>query len=425
MSTVRRLFEVSLLVAETLAQVRQEQPHLWLPEKQAWDPESPLFVTKVAQFFEKSEQHLGITRATDTLLRQLLQPQFFTTEAHTQLITQIGQIWQPATPQLVGALLLDADNQTLAVDKEQWIQEVTGTSIRYRFAFANWKARNTDVDLKRRGYYLLHAPAGNDMTDGLIIAFASTLPQHYLEIGRVFICSNDRTFDALSATFSKYHIACYRVIQLNRHRLRIHNYQTGETYEYKPPLPNRQEFIRQITELIRDFKKGNFSWRPVIELEKQYEEKYGLAIQEVLQNCASEHASLTAFLRSLPRYCAVHTVQGQAYFCPFLPPEGITLPSTSSAAPQPLAAEMIDIIRELLRSQGKAAGEYAHPGLITTAYNAKYGHGILEGLRRRGLVANLRSFIAQHPRDFAIKSGSNGSWEVAYLASNPPPVSLP
>ncbi|MCJ2544464.1 hypothetical protein [Thermostichus vulcanus] len=235
MSTIRRLLEISLLVAETLAQVRQHQPDLWLLEKQAWDPQSSLFVTKAAQFLEKYEQRLGISRATDTLLRQLLQPQFFTTEVHTQLITQIGQLWQPETPRLVGAILLDADNQTLAVDKEQWIQEVTETSINYRFAFANWKARNADVELKRRGYYLLHAPAGDDMTDGLMIAFASTLPQHYSEVGRVFICSNDRTFDALAATFSKYRVTCYRVIQLNRHRLRIYNYQTGMTHEYGSP----------------------------------------------------------------------------------------------------------------------------------------------------------------------------------------------
>ncbi|MFQ3585944.1 MAG: hypothetical protein SNJ85_13685 [Cyanobacteriota bacterium] len=116
MNIIRRLLEISLLIAETLAQLRQDQPDLWLPEKQAWDPQSSLFVTKAAQFLEKYEQHLGISRATDTLLRHLLhllQPQFFTTEVHTQLITQMGQLWQPETPRLVGAILLDADNQTL------------------------------------------------------------------------------------------------------------------------------------------------------------------------------------------------------------------------------------------------------------------------------------------------------------------------
>ncbi|MCJ2544551.1 OST-HTH/LOTUS domain-containing protein [Thermostichus vulcanus] len=187
--------------------------------------------------------------------------------------------------------------------------------------------------------------------------------------------------------------------------------------EYKPPLPTRQEFVKQVTELTRDFKKGNHSWIPVVELGKQYEEKYGLLIQEVLQNCAKEHASLAAFLRSLPRYFAVHTVQGQAYFCPFTSPNEQAPLAARTVDLKSSAAEMVDIIRELLRSQGKAAGEYAHPGLVTTAYNSRYGHGILEGLRRRGLGANLRAFIAQCSSDFAIRAGSNGSWEVAYRSS--------
>jgi hypothetical protein len=129
MSAGCRLLEISLLIAETLAQIRRDQPDLWRPDRQMWDPSSLLFVTKVAQFLEQYEPSKGINRTTENLLQKLLQPPFFITEVHTQLMTRIGQLWQPETARTLGAILLDADNQTIDVDKEQWIQEATETSI--------------------------------------------------------------------------------------------------------------------------------------------------------------------------------------------------------------------------------------------------------------------------------------------------------
>ncbi len=415
MTASRRLLEISILIAETLAQVRQDQPDLWRPDRQMWNPSSLLFVTKVAHYIERYEPSMGINMTTESLLQGLLQSPFFTTEVHTQLITRIGQIWQPETPRILGAILLDADNQTLDVDKEQWIQEATETSISYRFAFANWKARNADIDLKRRGYYLIHAPAGDDVTDGLMIAFASTLPQHYSEVGRVFVCSNDRIFDALAATLTKYGVLCYRVIQLNRHRLCIHNYQAGTTHDYEPPLPTKQEFIEQVKSLAQDLEKGHKSWIPIIELQEKYQETYGLSIQKILQNYDQEHVSLTDVLHSLSGYFDVQTDQGQDY-CRLTPVKEHLLPPPKPAAEE----EMVDIIQELLRSQGISSGTYTNLNLIAAAYNTKYGHSISEGLRRRNLKNKLLEFISQRPSTFGTRKGRDGQWEVAYLAPNPP-----
>lgn len=420
MPATRRLLETSLLIAEALTDVSQSRPDLWNPQQPAWDPESLVLVHKIAEFLKINESRLGITGATEALLRKVLQPQFFTTEAYTQLITQVGKHWHPEPSKSVGAILLDADNQTLDVDKEQWLQEVTETAINYRFAFANWKTRNTDIDLKKRGYYLLHAPAGDDMADGLMIAFASTLPHHYSDVGRIFVCSNDRTFDTLVGILPRYGVTCYRVIQPNRHRLRIHDYQAGQTHEYVPPMPEKQEFIHQIIGLVRELKRGDLLWIPIPDLVQRYEEKYGLSIQDILKKRLPEHSSLTAFLRSLPRYFAVHSVQGREFLCCFTPPprNASETQTQSNSRISQGAQEMITIIRDLLKSQGITPGQYVSPGLITTGFNEKFGHGILDGLRQRGLVANLRVFMTQNSADFSIKPGTNGQWEVAYQADS-------
>jgi len=322
-----------------------------------------VFVTDVSKILKADEPRLGITGATEALLRKLLRPHFFTLEVYTQLVTQIGQCWQPESNQRVGAILLDADNQTLDIDKEQWLQDITQTAINYRFAFANWKTRNADIDLKKRGYYLLHAPAGDDMADGLMIAFASNLPQHYSEVKSIFICSNDRTFDTLMATLPKYGVTCYRVIQPNRHRLRIHNHQIGNTYEYQPPIPEKQDFINQILELVLELQKGEHPWIPIITLARKYEKKYGLTIQEILKQRASEHSSFIAFLRSQSHRLAIHQLQGRKYLCLFTPP-----PQSPLLPPQTNVREMNGIIRELLQSQGKLAGEYVSFSVIATGY---------------------------------------------------------
>ncbi|MEN9224335.1 MAG: OST-HTH/LOTUS domain-containing protein [Thermostichus sp. HHBFW_bins_43] len=416
MSVPRRLFEVSLLIAETLAQVRQDQPDLWRPDRQMWEPSSSAFVTKVAQFLERYEPSRGINRTTESLLQTLLQPTFFATKTFTRLMTCIGQVWQPEATELVGAILLDADNQTLTVDKEQWIQEVTDTSINYRFAFANWKARNTDVDLIKRGYHLLHAPAGDDMTDGLMIAFAGTIHQHYPEIEKVFICSNDRTFDVLAVTFSKYSVAYYRVIQ-HGHCLQVQNYQTGKNYEYKPPptqepsstsqgADRAEEMVDIILELLRSQGKAAGEYTQLNLIATAYNTKYGHSISEGLRQRGQGSKLLTFITQQSNAFATKKSEDGQWKV------------SSKVTYRDPKSVEMVDIILELLRSQGKAAGEYVQLSLIGTAYNTKYGHSISEGLRQRGQGSKLLTFITQQSSTFAIRERKGGEWEVAYLHRN-------
>ncbi|MEN9240231.1 MAG: hypothetical protein Q6J68_05685, partial [Thermostichales cyanobacterium SZTDM-1c_bins_54] len=282
MPTSRQWLETALLIGETLTEIANTRPELWLNPQRPWDPESVVVVARIAEML-KAQASQGITGAIDALLRKLLKPDFFTTPLHTQLMTKVVQKWQPEPARNVAAILLDADNQTLDVDKEQWMQEVTSSRINYRFAFANWKSRNSDIELKKRGYYLLHAPAGDDMADGLMIAFASTLPQHYAEIGQVFVCSNDRTFDSLVATFSKYDVRCYRVIQRSRHRVTIYDHQTNTSYNYSPPIPDKSDLVKQIVDIIRDLHRGNPVWIPVEAVMQQYEQSYGLQLGEVIQ----------------------------------------------------------------------------------------------------------------------------------------------
>ncbi|GAB4218283.1 MAG: hypothetical protein OHK0012_26530 [Synechococcales cyanobacterium] len=423
----RRLVNVSLILTEALGTLAREQPEYWLNPKQTWDPESMLLLQKIVDFLKISQANLGIVGAVDLLLRRLLKPEFFTTPTHTYLVTQVGQLWQPEpAPESqglpIGVILLDADNQTLDTDKEQWLQEVTETQVNYKFAFANWKAKNNDIDLKKRGYYLFHAPAGDDMADGLMIAFASTIPHHYPEVGRVFVCSNDRTFDNLVAALQRSGVTCLRVIQQNRHRFRIHDYQSETVYAYKPPIPSKGQFIQHLLQLIQDLTRGDQVWVPVTLVEEKYQDRFGLTPQEILQAQQSEHQSLTHFFRSLRQQCVVHSLQGQDYVCRFvreieptkLPGNGPRNGQTPGETTPNAAMEMIQIITELIQSQGTPPGEFINPAVITTGYHAKYGHGIVEGLRQRGLGSNIQAFLKRHPHHFTIRTGQSGQWDVAY-----------
>lgn len=211
-------------------------------------------------------------------------------------------------PETVAIILMDADHFSLDREQETYLQRHTRCKILYRVAFANWKNRSNDLDLHTRHYLLIHVPAGQDRTDGAMLAFGSAIQNHYPSVRLVFIASNDQIFTSLATNLVQQNYGVYRMTQ-HGDQVSVQNMETGDKWQIPKPGVSMATLMDRVRKLYQELHGGHF-WVPITTLEESYRQEYGRDFAVDLEERV-EGNSLLAFLQKCPKYFVVHQLPDQ------------------------------------------------------------------------------------------------------------------
>ncbi|NES24323.1 MAG: NYN domain-containing protein [Symploca sp. SIO3E6] len=187
----------------------------------------------------------------------------------------------------IAILLLDAENLQLDAETEQLLAEVCSYPLQIKIAFANWRTMGKqDVELHRRGYELIHVPAGKDSADVKMATVGSSIFIHYPTAREVFVCSSDKVLTHLCNTLQTHGLTVYSVCKQG-HQLRVFNNQNGDfkTHALIPQakIPALEEFITQLQEIITNEQKNHQNyWIKLSRLSQLYKNKHNLTITQVV-----------------------------------------------------------------------------------------------------------------------------------------------
>jgi len=303
---------ISQLIYQTLVSIQKQYPH-WLSPKYretAWD--KPQYrsaltnkLTKGLAQIKKSEELLPKVKK---YLETLLVSEFVNSPEYKALIIEINRIISPqigetnlinslhfdnsqngVEPPVIGiaVLLLDVENLQIDLDTEKLLEEVCTYPIQIKVAFANWRSMGKkDLEFHKRGYQLIHVPAGKDSADLKMATVGASIFVHYPTAKEVLVCSSDRAMIHLGNTLQSHGLTVYQV-RKNRNQIIVLNSQTGECKTHqlfsKIEMPSLEELIGQLQELIKqEMNATGIQWIELSRISDLYQQAYTLTLTEAV-----------------------------------------------------------------------------------------------------------------------------------------------
>jgi len=261
-------------------------------------------------------------------------------------------------------VLLDADNLSLDLYHEQYLQKQLNCDINYRIAFANWKHKTSDANFYSRHYVLIHVPSGQDLADGAMLVFGSSIQKHYPDVDQVFIASNDKIFTSLATSLVQQKYKVYHITQ-NGEKVTVQNIKTGERWGLpKPPIPIGH-LIQRVKDLYHQL-KGDHFWVTLESLDAAYAQTHGVDFVEELADRIDGN-TLLAFLQKYPQNFVVHYTDPQAgpfWFALFNQPAAQNDAGPTQEANATVSAEAEVPLVSLSGHQGVAQFEAQLVGLV-------------------------------------------------------------
>ena len=299
--------------------------------------------------------------------------------------------------QATAMVLLDADNLSLDLYHEQYLQKQLDCTINYRIAFANWRQKTSDSSFYSRHYVLIHVPSGQDLADGAMLVFGSSIQKHYPDVDQVFIASNDKIFTSLATSLVQQKYKVYHITQSGE-KVTVQNINTGERWGLpKPPIPVGQ-LIQRVKDLYQKLHGSHF-WVRLESLEAAYAQTHGVDFVEELAD-RIEEGTLLAFLQKYPKNFVVHYTdpqEGPFWFALFNQPEAQSetvqtqeMKATVSAeAKVPLVglsgqqgitqfeAQLVELVKKLMKEKPERVqdGRILFSDLCV-AYKDEYGQSV-------------------------------------------------
>ena len=304
--------KIGFYVGQAIIAIQDKQPEL-LVEKYRnipWNSRHQSSLTaKLTEILRQSDDWDTLIKILQGFLKVLLIPESFNSPILIKLIEDI-RLLNPATLELNGSsslntvtpvsseivtngslsqtkiavLLLDAENLQINADTEQFLTTVCTCPIQVKIAFANWRSMGKlDIEFHQRGYDLIHVPAGKDHADGKMIAFGSSIHEHYPKAKEVFVCSSDTVMTNLCNHLQQNGLTVYRVNKQGNNII-ILNGQSGNKHHYsllKPP--SIEELNAQIKNIIiSEEKRTSNQWFQLSEIAQIYYKKYNFNISEIV-----------------------------------------------------------------------------------------------------------------------------------------------
>ncbi|NET60681.1 MAG: NYN domain-containing protein [Symploca sp. SIO2E6] len=301
----------------------------------------------------------------------------------------------------IAILLLDAENLQLDPDTENFLVGVCRYPLQIKIAFANWRTMGKqDAELHRRGYELIHVPAGKDSADVKMATVGSSIFVHYPTAREVFVCSSDKVLTHLCNTLQTHGLTVYSVCKQGP-KIRVLNRQNShsQTHSLLPQveIPSLDKFISQLQEIITaEQNNHHHNWVRLSKLSQLYKNKYNIAITQVVAGHLLGKRARDLFLK-YPAQFVIHQPpeQSEIYITVFpqLPsaeaaanpstqPTAITTQDTASFTINSRADLEQSIVKIVKSLTAQSPESYIDLSRIATEFNMRYDQNIKETITR-------------------------------------------
>lgn len=305
----------------------------------------------------------------------------------------------------IAILLLDAENLQLNLETEKFLSQISHSPLQVKIAFANWQSMGKrDVELHQRGYDLIHVPAGKDNADGKMIAFGTSLQEHYSQVQEVFVCSCDRVMTNLCNQLQKNGIVVYHVSQKGSN-IQVFEPQKNEVKMYTV-VPSIEKFLHQVKEIITAEATRNLNqWIKLSRIYKLFAKKYFIDINQVVSHHFPGKTAQDIFAETSD--LALHHIpeDNETYVALFqIPHRSRTKVNTKSD----LEKILVTIANTLAT---KTTHKYIPIETLSGKFHKQYGQPVSKVMEKLDLDANFLGFL--HSCDSFIVQRIGDRWQVS------------
>ncbi|MEA5596807.1 NYN domain-containing protein [Rivularia sp. UHCC 0363] len=315
----------------------------------------------------------------------------------------------------IAVLLLDAENIQITPETEQFLTTVCHHDIQIKTAFANWQSMGKkDIEFHQRGYDLIHVPRGKDNADGKMIAFGSTIDQHYPKVKEVLVCSSDTVMTNLCNHLQQKGLTVYQVSQ-KESNLTVFNSKTNETQTHTI-FPSIEQLLSQIKDIVtQQVAQTSNQWVKLSQICKIFKEKYSFSVNKVVSHHLPGKNVKNIFINK-PEF-VIHQISEhpEVYITLFKMPTDenpdhqiLTFENKSS-----LEQAIVRIITQLV---GTTPNNYIPIHTVGERFNKQYGKGITKILKELSLTRNFVNFLQSC--NFVELKKTGNIWQVALRVRN-------
>jgi hypothetical protein len=436
--------KIGFYVGQAIIAIQDNQPQLLLEKYRnvPWNSRHQFSLTaKLTEILRPSDDWDTLINKLQGFLKVLLIPESFNSPILIKLIEDI-RLLNPAKAELNGSssfntvtpvsseivtngslsqtkiavLLLDAENLQINAETEQFLTTVCTCPIQVKIAFANWRSMGKlDIEFHQRGYDLIHVPAGKDHADGKMIAFGSSIHEHYPKAKEVFVCSSDTVMTNLCNHLQQNGLTVYRVNKQGNN-ITILNSKSGNKHTHSLlKLPSIEELNAQIKNIIiSEEKRTSNQWFQLSEIAQIYYKKYNLNISEIVSYSLPGKTTKDIFLDKLE--FVVHQVpnDNELYVALFEMSQLNKAVSNNDVENKEINTKadleqaLVNIIIALA---GKTSNRYIPIETLSANFNQQYGQGITNIFKNLKLNVKYITFLKSCDSFELQKTGDR--WHVA------------
>lgn len=439
--------KIGFYVGQAIIAIQDKQPELLLEKYRnvPWNSRHQSSLTaKLTEILRPSDDWDTLIKKLQGFLKVLLIPESFNSPILIKLIEEI-RLLNPAKPELNGSsslytvtngslpqtkiavLLLDAENLQINAETEQFLTTICTCPIQVKIAFANWRSMGKlDVEFHQRGYDLIHVPAGKDHADGKMIAFGSSIHEHYPKAKEVLVCSSDTVMTNLCNHLQQNGLTVYRVSKQGNN-ITVFNISTGKKDNYSlnifTKIPTIEQFIQQLKELIKiEQKRTKNCWVELVTLSQMFKDKYQLTISQVVSQHLPGKKARDIFI-NYPTEFVVHQMseQSELYVTLFEINQVQQVDSSNDDVQQTNVASLSSINSKTDLEQAlkniinnltiQSSNSYICIGLLGGKFRQQYGKSITEQIKSLHLNDNFIKFLQSCDSFELQKKGDR--WHVA------------
>ncbi|MBD2608336.1 NYN domain-containing protein [Scytonema hofmannii FACHB-248] len=447
--------KIGFYVGQAIIAIQDKQPELLLEKYRnvPWNSRHQFSLTaKLTEILRQSNDWDTLINTLQGFLKVLLIPESFNSPILIKLIEDI-RLLNPAKPELNGSnslntikpvsseivtngslsqtkiavLLLDAENLQINAETEQFLTTVCTCPIQVKIAFANWRSMGKlDIEFHQRGYDLIHVPAGKDNADGKMIAFGSSIHEHYPKAKEVLVCSSDTVMTNLCNHLQQNGLTVYQVNKQGNN-VTVVNISTGKNYNYSlnilPKIPTIEQFIHQLKELIKvEQKRTENCWVELATLSQMFKDKYQLTITQIVSKHLPGKKARDIFV-NYPTEFVVHQMseQSELYVTLFEINQVQQVDTSNDDVQQTNVASLSSInsktdLEEALKNIIKklttqSSNSYICIGILGSKFSQQYGKSITNQIKCLHLSGNYMKFLQSCDSLELQKTGDR--WHVA------------
>ncbi len=297
------LDSVSLYLYHTLVYIQRRHPE-FINEKYRklqWQDCQEKFINLATKELGKARSASALTRISEKILAIFLDTRFLKSPECQCLLDKIHQAADVETKETVlessktveqstgkiAILLLDAENLQLDIETEKFLAKNCRYPIQIKLAFANWRNMGKqDIELHKRGYELIHVPAGRDSADVKMATVGSSIFVHYPTAREVLVCSSDRVLTHLCNTLQTHGMLVY-LVRKQGEKWTFLNTETGKVEVHRlrqlTVIPPLHEVINRLKQVIQQEQRSTSNqWVKLSKISTLFQEKCQYPISQVV-----------------------------------------------------------------------------------------------------------------------------------------------